>query len=118
MAESLYYNMFPLKNESNDNDAYREDGLILEYFQVSVTIASLEATVEVPTNLDQVIGLIDLNFVAAASDPTDSISLLTDGVISSAAVTVNVTCLDVADGAITIKGFLVGKRLPAAITLG
>ena len=118
MPSNLYYNMFPLKNEANENDAHREDALIMEYFEATATIATLEDTIEVPTNLDEVLGLIDLNYVAAADDPTDSISLLTDGVITSGAVTVNVLTLDVADGDIQIRGFFVGRRLPSAVTLG
>jgi hypothetical protein len=116
--ENLLYNIFPLKNEVNENDAHREGSLLLEYFQATITIATNEGTVEVPTNLDEVLGLIDLSYSATAgSDPTDTVKLNTDGVITSSAVTVSGKSVDIANGDIVVRGFLVGKRSPAAVSI-
>ena len=90
----------------------RPMSIVLEYFEISTTIATLESTVEVPTQLKSVIGVISLGYIAATTDPTDSIALNTDGVITTGAVTVITKAVDVADGAITIRGFLVGKQYP------
>lgn len=115
--ENLHYNMFPLKNEVNENDAHREGSLILEYFQTSITIATNEGTAEVDTNLDEVLGVVDLGYLSSMADPTDTVKLCTDGVITTGAVTVGAKSVDVADGAITVRGFLVGRRLVSAITI-
>lgn len=115
MAENLYYNFFPLNNEVNQNDAYREGALILEYFQESITIATNEGTVEVSTNLDEVLGVLDFGYMASMADPTDTVKLCTDGVITTGAVTVGAKSVDVADGAITVRGFLVGRRKVASL---
>lgn len=84
--------------------------LIWEYHQESVTISTNEGTAEIPTELGEVIGLVPLNYIAAASDPTDTYTILTDGVITSSAVTVNVKSIDIADGATTFRFFLIGKK--------
>jgi hypothetical protein len=118
MATQLSFGRFPLINEAAKNEADRPGTLMLEYFEASFTISSLESTAEVPTTLGEVLGVISLNFIAAASDPTDVYTLLTDGVITTGAVTVNLKALDIADGAITVKGFLVGKKAETVLTLG
>lgn len=116
MAENLSYSIFPLKNEVNENDAYREGSLLLEYFQATVTIATNEGTVEVPTVLDEVIGVLDAGYIASLSDPTDTVKLITDGVITTSAVTVAAKTVDISNGDITIRGFLIGKRKMSAIS--
>lgn len=112
---NLDYSIFPLKNEVNENDAYREGSLLLEYFQVDVTIATNAGDVEVPTTLDEVLGVVSLGYSStfAAGDMINSVT--TDGVISSDAVTVRYSTTSIADGALTVRGFLVGKRLVSAI---
>ena len=111
----LSYNRFPLIAEAPKNDANRVGTLQLEYFDVIVTVSTLEGTVEVPTTLAEVLGIISLNYIAAATDPTDSYSLITDGVIDSEAVTVNFKGIDIADGDIHIRGFLTGRDKPATV---
>ncbi|WP_337872921.1 hypothetical protein [Ignavibacterium sp.] len=105
----MKYNIFPLKPEAAENDAHRPGTLELEYFQATVAIATNEGTVEVPTTLSRVIGVLDLHYVVDASDPTDTITLTTDGIISSGTVTVNVKTEDIANGNISVRGFLVGE---------
>ena len=103
-----YTKLYSLKSHDYMLD-HREDELVWEYHEVSITVATNEATVEVPTSLDEVLGLVDLHVVTLADDPTDSVSTLTDGVITTGAVTVEQKSLDVADGARTIRFFFVGK---------
>jgi len=118
MATQLSFGRFPLINEASKNEGDRPGTLTLEYFEISTTIATNESTVEVPTTLGEVFGVLPIFNIAAATDPTDSYSLLTDGVISSGAVTVMTKSVDIADGAITIKGFLVGKKAETVLSLG
>lgn len=119
MAEllNLSFDIFALKNEFSENDAFRPGTLLLEYHQESITISTNEGTAEIPTRLDSVLGLIDLNYIVLADDPTDSIELKTDGVIASNAVTVNLLSAAVADGATTVRFFLVGTRTETQVTI-
>lgn len=118
MAESLFYNFFPLKNEANENDAYRENSLILEYHpSVEFTIDTNTDDVEVPTNLDEVLGIVPAG-IMSTFDAGDSIaSLNTDGVITTGAVTVRIVTASIANGAFTTGFFLLGKRKPTAISV-
>ena len=118
MATQLSFAKFPLISEAGKNEGDRPGTLFLEYFQVSVTITSLEGTVEVPTTLGKVLGLINLDYIASAADATDTYTLLTDGVITTGAVTVNITAIDIANGAVTIRGFLVGEKAETVLSLG
>lgn len=117
MAENLNYNFFPLKNEVNENDAYREGSLILEYFQVAVTIGTNTGDVEIPTELDEVLMVIPGGYssVFAAGDAVTNMT--TDGVITTGAVTVRVNSVSIADGSLTVRGFLVGKRKMSAVSV-
>lgn len=110
MAGSLSYNIFPILPEVATNDSNREGSLMLEYFQTTVTIATNAGDVEVPTALGEVLGVINLGYssVFAAGDMINSVT--TDGVISSGAVTVRYSTTSIADGALTVRGFLVGKK--------
>lgn len=112
---NLSYNIFPLKNEVNENDAYREGSLLKEYFEVAVTIATNAGDVEVPTELDEVLGVESLGYSStfAAGDMINSVT--TDGVITSGAVTVRYSTTSIADGALTVRGFLIGKRKMSSI---
>jgi hypothetical protein len=115
MATQLSYGKFPLISEVGKNEGDRPGTLTLEYFEVAVTITSLEGTVEVSTTLGKVLGLINLDYILAASDPTDTYTLLTDGIITTGAVTVNITAIDIGNGAVTIRGFLVGEKAETVI---
>jgi hypothetical protein len=114
---NLSFDTFALLNEHSTNDAFRPGTLLFEYHEESITITSSEGTAEIPTKLGEVLGLIDLNYVAVADDPTDSIQLLTDGVIASDAVTVNLLSAAVADGATKVRFFLVGTRSESQISV-
>jgi len=111
-------NIFPLLNEFSTNDQSRPGTQLLEYFQVDVTIAINTGDVEVPTNLGSVLGVINLNYssVFAAGDAIDAIT--TDGVITSGAVTVRVKTTSIADGSLTIRGYLVGTKSETQLSLG
>lgn len=116
MAENLSWNIFPLLNQANTNDADRPGSLLLEYHDEIFTIATLEESIEVPTNLDVVLGLIDLKYLSGgAADPTDTMQLHTDGVISTGAVTVNATCLDIGNGEVHGRFILVGTKSPTVL---
>lgn len=115
MAVNLSYSFFPILPEASINENTRPGALILEYFEASVTIGTNTGDVEVPTALGAVLGVIPLSFssVFAAGDSVNNYT--TDGVITTGAVTVRVNTTSIADGALTIKGFLVGT--PAQTTL-
>ncbi len=115
MAGNLSYNLFALAPEAATNDTMRVGGLLFEYIETNITIASNEGTVEVSTSLGEVIGLTDLSYISSAADPTQSIKLITDGVITSGAVTVNAKSEAVTDGTITVRFFLVGRKTNSTI---
>ena len=110
MAANLSYQIFPLIPEADTNETNRPGQLCLEWFQFSFTISTLEATVEVPTALGSVLGAIFMPVLAAADDPTDSIVITSDYVITTGAVTVQCKCVDIADGALVVRGFFVGTK--------
>ena len=110
MAENLSFGKFPLIPIASENDSDRPGSLILEYFQVSVTIGTNTGDVEVPTTLGEVVGVISLCY-ASTFDTGDALdSMTTDGVITSSAVTVRCKTTSISDGALTVRGFLVGKK--------
>lgn len=115
MSENLRYDFFPINNEVNQNDAYREGAMIFEYVQFSVTIGTNTGDAEVPTNLDEVLGFLPLGYssVFAAGDSVNNYT--TDGEITTGAVTVRVNTTSIADGALTCRGFLVGRRKVSAV---
>lgn len=109
MAVNLDYGLFALQPEAVINDSHRDGTILLEYFQVAVTISTNTGDVEVPTALSEVLGVIPFSFssVFAAGDSINNYT--TDGVITTGAVTVRVNTTSIADGALTIRGFLVGR---------
>lgn len=116
MAENLSYGQFPLLPIASTNDAFRPGALILEYFQVSLTVSSNLGTAEVPTALGEVLGVIGLGFLSTF-DTGDTIhGFSTDGVISTSAVTIRATTVSLADGSYTVRGFLVGKKSETALS--
>lgn len=109
MPVDLNFSLFPLISEAAKNEQSRPGTIMLEYFQASVNFSTNEGQVEVPTQMEEVLGLLDLNFKETAGDITDTLALHTDGVITTGAVTVDVFGSDVAnDSTLTIRGFLVG----------
>lgn len=116
MAEQLSFGKFPLVPIASQNDGDRPGTLQLEYFQVAVTIGTNTGDVEVPTTLGEVLGVINLSYssVFAAGDSLNNMT--TDGVITSDAVTVRVNTTSIADGALTIRGFLVGKKAETVLS--
>ncbi len=106
-----YTKQYSLKSFDYSND-WREDELVYELHEgVSVTIATNTGSVEVPTDLDEVIGMQDLCFLNATLTGTNqSIKVLTDGVITTGAVTVAVNTLNIGDGAILLNLYLIGKK--------
>jgi hypothetical protein len=110
MPESLSYNKFALIPVALENDADRPGSLLMEYFEVSVTIGTNTGDVEVPTTLGEVLGIIPFHSssVFAAGDSINNYT--TDGVITTGAVTVRVNTTSIADGALVIKGFLIGRK--------
>ena len=117
MASNLNYGLFAVQPEAVINDSYRDGTVLLEYFEVDVTIATNTGDVEVPTTLAEVLGILPLCFssVFAAGDSINNYT--TDGVITTGAVTVRVNTTSIADGALRIKGFLVGKGKTATVIL-
>jgi len=115
MAEHLSWNIFPLLNQANNNDADRPGSLLLEYWEAPITISTNEGTAEVPTSLDEVLFMVAAPVLAAASDPTDSAVILSDYVITTGAITVNVKSIDISDGALTVRGFFIGKKSPTVL---
>ena len=116
MAEQLSFGKFPLIPIASQNDGDRPGGLILEYFEVAVTISINTGDVEVPTTLGEVLGLIPLSYASVFASGDSVNNYTTDGVITTAAVTVRVNTTSIADGALTIRGFLVRKKAETVIS--
>lgn len=110
MAENLSYQLFPLIPEADTNETARPGGLFFEYVQFSVTLSTNTGDAEVPTSLGSVLGFVPLSYAStfAAGDSVNNYT--TDGVITSGAVTVRVNSTSIADGALTLRGFLVGTK--------
>ncbi len=118
MAENLSFGQFAMIPIASENDWNRPGTLIWEYFQVDVTINTNTGDVEIPTALGDVIGVVPLNF-SSVFDTGDAVTnYTTDGVITTGAVTVRVNSVSIADGALTIRGFLIGHKSTTVITLG
>ena len=116
MAEQLSWNKFALVPIAQLNDGDRPGTLILEYVEAVVTIGTNTGDVEVPTTLGSVIGFIPLCFssVFAAGDSVNNYT--TDGVITTSAVTVRVNSTSIDNGALTIRGFLVGTKAETVLS--
>lgn len=110
MAINLSSNIFTLIPEAANNENTRPGALMLEYFQFDFTIDTLEDSIELPTSLGTVLFGVFGPVLAAADDPTDSIVITSDYIITSGAITVQCKCIDIANGALTVRGFLVGTR--------
>ena len=110
MPTNNSFNLFALIPEAANNENTRPGIHLLEYFQVVVTIATNTGDVEVPTMLDDCLGVISLSYssVFDTGDALDSVS--TDGAITTAAVTVRAKTTSIANGSLTIRGYLVGTK--------
>lgn len=117
MPVNLNYGLFAIQPEAVINDSHRDGTILMEYFQVAVTIGTNTGDVEVPTTLAEVLGVVPLSFssVFAAGDAVTNYT--TDGVITTGAVTVRVNSVSIADGALTIRGFLVGRGKTPTVLL-
>ena len=116
MAEQLSFSQFPLLPLASTNDAFRPGALILEYFEVALTVSTNVATAEVPTQLGNVIGVIGLGYMSTFDTGDLLHGLSTDGVITTGAVTVRGTTVSVSDGSLTTRGFLVGTKTETALS--
>jgi hypothetical protein len=93
-----YSKFYPINSADFTSDI-RADAVLLEYKEVSITVASATATVEVPTEFDEVLGVFS----------TNGYTLTTDGVVTTGAVTVSVyDKIPIGDGAKTLKLFVHG----------
>jgi hypothetical protein len=117
MPENLSYGIFPLLNEANTNETARPGQLYLEYFEVVATISSNAADVEIPTSLSSIKGVLNLCFMSIFATGDILNNMTTDGVITDGAVTVRIATTSIADGALTIRGFLVGDKKASTILL-
>lgn len=117
MAENLSFNQFAMIPIASENDWNRPGTLIWEYFQVVVTINTNTGDVEIPTNLGEVLMLVHGNY-SSVFDTGDYINdVTTDGVITAGAVTARVNTTSIANGSLTIRGFLVGKKTETVLSL-
>lgn len=116
MSEQLSFSKFAIIPIASINDGDRPGTLLLEYFQVALTVASNLGEAEVPTTLGEVLGVIPLGYMGTF-DTGDTIhGMSTDGVITSSAVTVRATTVSIADGSLIVRGFLVGKKSETALS--
>lgn len=117
MAENLSWNIFPLLNQANNNDADRPGSLLLEYFDTLVTTSSDAGDAEVPTSLDEVLGVIPLFYCVEFGSGDYIEGMGTDGVITTGAVTVRVQLSAGGTDAAThrIRGLLVGTKSPTVL---
>lgn len=102
-------NIFPMPSLKVEPEL--RDSLVQEFHEASVTIATNAATVDVATDLNEVLG-ISLCTTVAGSD--DVVHVNTTGTITAGKVTVNVATSNIADGALKVRFFLLGKILPVA----
>jgi hypothetical protein len=117
MPTNLNYGLFAVQPEAVINDSHRDGTVLLEYFEVDVTIGTNTGDVEIPTTLAEVLGVIPFCFSSVFASGDSINNYTTDGVISTGAVTVRVNTTSIADGALRIKGFLVGKGKSATVIL-
>ncbi len=117
MAGNLNYGLFALQPEAVINDSYRDGAILKEYFEVDVTIATNTGDVEVPTTLAEVLGVENLCYSSVFAAGDAILNMTTDGVITSNAVTVRVNTASIPDGALRIRGFLVGKGKTATVIM-
>lgn len=118
MATQLSFGKFPLIPVAAKNEGERPGTLTLEYFEVDVTIGTNTGDVEVPTSLGEVLGLIPLCYSSVFASGDSVNNYTTDGVITTGAVTVRVNSTSIGDGALRIRGFLVGKPSETVLSLG
>ncbi len=105
-----YTKQYSLKSHDYSLD-WREDELVWEFHEkVAFTIATNTADAEVATTLDEVVGLVALNDMSVFAAGDSLVSVNTDGVITTSAVTVRVVTVSVADGAFSTSFFLVGRK--------
>ncbi|MHB9147701.1 MAG: hypothetical protein ACYC2U_04705 [Candidatus Amoebophilus sp.] len=116
MPENLAYNIFPLISEADKDENSRPGSLMFEYFQVDVTISINTGDVEVPTALGEVLGMVPLCYSSVFASGDSINNYTTDGVITTGAVTVRVNTTSIADGALTIRGFLVGRKATTVLS--
>jgi len=117
MPVNQSYNLFGLIPEASNNENNRPGIHLLEYFQVVATIGTNEGDVEVPTQLDDCIGVLNLCFSSVFAAGDKLLDVTTDGVITTGAVTVRVSTVSIADGALTIRGYLVGTKRSTTVLL-
>lgn len=111
MPINLSANIFGLIPEFANNENNRPGILLLEYFQANVTTSSDTGDAEVPTQLDDCLGLISLNYNDEFAGADYDISLATDGIITTGAVTVRLTLpAGGTDGVHVVRGFFVGTK--------
>ena len=110
MAEQLSFSQFPLLPLASTNDAFRPGALLLEYFEVALTVDTNVATAEVPTKLGKVLGVLPLGFMDTFDTGDIMHGLCTDGIITSDAVTIRATTVSISNGSLTTRGFLVGTK--------
>lgn len=116
--ENLGYGIFALQPEAVVNDSYRDGTILLEYFQTNVTTSSDTGDVEVATKLEEVLGVISLNFDSEFGTADYQIAMSTDAVKTTGAVTVRVVgAAGWTDGSHTIRGFLVGRGKSSTVLL-
>jgi hypothetical protein len=90
---------------------FREDELCWEFHEkVAFTISTNTGDAEVPTSLDEVVGIVPL-FDMDTFASGDSITAFgTDGVITSSAVTVRIVTVLIDNGAFSSSLFVVGRK--------
>ncbi len=116
MAEQLSYGKFPLIPIASQNEGDRPGTLHLEYVEAVVTISINTGDVEIPTTLGEVLGFIPLSYSSVFASGDSVNNYTTDGVITTGAVTVRVNTTSIVDGALTIRGFLVGKKAETVLS--
>ena len=112
MAVNLSANIFGLIPEFANNENNRPGILLLEYFETLVTTSSDAGDAEVPTQLDDCLGVIPFFFAVEFGSGDYIEGMATDGVITTGAVTVRIQLSAGGTDAAThkIRGFLVGTK--------
>jgi hypothetical protein len=94
------------------NHTQYENSLCFECPVVAFTVATNVGTAEVPTQFSEVYGVIAIGKVADVANDY-LLSCVTDGTITSSAISVQISTTSVADGTYTIPILIVGRKTAA-----
>lgn len=111
-------NLFPLASLSLNPELRGAIPLVREYKEVTIAIASNTGDAEVPTVLDEVLGIEPIGYCDEFSSGDSLTSLSTDGVITAGAITVRAVTASYTGAPTdhTFRFWILGKLFPKNVT--